>query len=298
MRFYLLLLLGFLRVSASLGQDHYYRPGMSFIPGTYDFHLKDGNGLRGQLVRIDSTMYLIRTPEGREQSVPVKDIVRADLVGGTLRIGSHYPNGFPFRLLFFPTAIPVEKKRFHYQNSYGLFSRADFGLTRNWSVGLGFYTLRPPTFFTLATKLGTRLTPRIRVALNAQYIGMRAREQGLTQLGLVQGIATIGNEQRNFTLGLGTLFSVRGVASSGVVTIGYARKITPDLTFINQNNILLNQEIDPQYTFLTGMSSAGVRFNRRRHAFDLAALLPVYNVNRLVRTTVFPFLSYQVKFGK
>ncbi|MGA0558642.1 hypothetical protein ACO2Q8_18420 [Larkinella sp. VNQ87] len=296
--FYLSVFLVFWGISSSWSQDVYYEPGQAHIPGTYDFVLKNGNIIRGQFVRRDSVSYLIRTKKEGDQLLPIHDILRADLVGGTLRSGPDFPNGFPFRLYFMPTAYNLEKRSLYFQSSYVLFSRLDVGITKHWSVGTTFQTLSPQNFHTVSTKLGTRLTSRSHIALNMQYIGIRLNERLLTKIGLAQGIVTVGNSDRNITVGAGVTFSRQGIASSGVVTIGYVRKITPDLTFISQNNILVGDAIEPQYTYLTGLSSAGLRFNRRRHAFDTALLLPIYINDGLVRTSPVPYLSYMVRIGK
>ncbi|GAB3338624.1 hypothetical protein GCM10027299_50900 [Larkinella ripae] len=296
--FYLLIFLGMLMVSGAKAQDVYYEPGQSHIPGTYDFVLKNGTSIRGQFVRRDSASYLIRTKKEGDRLLPANDIVRADLVGGTLGSGPDYPNGFPFRLFFMPTAYSAEKKSLYFQSSYVLFSRLDVGLTKHWSVGTTFQTLSPQNFHTFSTKVGTRITPRSQIALNIQYIGIRLNERLLTRIGLAQGLVTVGNAERNITVGAGVTFSHQGLASSGVVTIGYVQKLTPDLTFISQNNILIGEAIEPQYTYLTGLTSAGLRFNRRRHAFDTALLMPIYSNNGLIRPSPLPYLSYMVRIGK
>lgn len=295
---YRCIILGFLLLTKGWAQDVYYEPGHAHIPGTYNFVLKNGTILRGQFVRRDSASYLIRTKKDGDQLLAVADIVRADLVGGTLRSGPDFPNGFPFRLYFMPTAYMPEKRSLYLQNSYVLFSRVDVGLTKHWSVGTTFQTLSPQNFHTLSTKVGAKLTARSHAALSVQYIGIRLNERLLTRMGLAQGLVTVGGEERNITVGAGVTFSHQGLASSGVVTIGYVRKITPDLTFISQNNILIGEAIEPQYTYLSGLTSVGFRFNRRRHAFDTALLMPVYNENGLMRTSPLPYLSYQVRIGK
>ncbi|RAK00401.1 hypothetical protein [Larkinella arboricola] len=295
---YLCVCLGILLVTKARAQDVYYEPGHARIPGTYNFVLKNGTVLRGQFVRRDSASYLIRTKKDGDQLLAISDIIRADLVGGTLRSGPDFPNGFPFRLYFMPTAYMPEKRSLYLQNSYVLFSRIDVGVTRHWSVGTTFQTLSPQNLHMFSTKFGTRLTARSRAALSVQYMGIRLNERLLTRMGLAQGLVTVGDEERNVTVGAGVTFSRQGLASSGVVTIGYVRKITPDLTFISQNNILIGEAIEPQYTYLSGLTSAGFRFNRRRHSFDTALLLPVYNEKGLMRTSPLPYLSYQVRIGK
>ncbi|WP_234734004.1 hypothetical protein [Tellurirhabdus bombi] len=292
------LMVMWLMVSVAWGQDVYYEPVRSMIPGTYNFQLKDGSQLRGQLLKNDSATYFIRTFEGIDRVMPIHDIVRADLIGGTFRNVPSYQNGFPFRLLFMPTAVPLERRRLYYQNSYFIMSRFDVGLTKHWSMGVGFHNLNPKSFYTLATKLGARITPKMHVGVTAQYLGMQLTESIPAHFALVQGIVTVGTAERNVTIGAGTTFAGRQFGSSGIVTIGFVKKIAPDLTFINQNNILIGERIDPGYVSLTGITTAGLRFDRRRHAFDLAALLPIYSHQRLIRTSVLPYGSYQIRFGK
>lgn len=280
------------------GQDVYYDPIRTMIPGTYEFQLADGSRLRGQLVRNDSAVYHIRTREGLDKQVSMSDIVRADLIGGTFRLVPSHPNGFPFRLHFMPTAYMPEKKRLYYQNALLIMSKVDVGVTRHWSVGAGFHNLRPHDFFTLSTKLGTKVTEKMRIGLQGQYLSLRVSEQSNVRFTLVQGLVTVGGPERNITVGVGATLSEGGLGTSGVATIGYVRKVAPDLTLVNQNTIFIGESVDPQFTYLSGISTFGLRFDRRRHAFDLAAMLPVYTVNRLIRTTVLPYGSYQIRIGR
>jgi len=108
----------------------------------------------------------------------------------------------------------------------------------------------------------------------------------------------VGEGHRNLTVGAGVTVSQAGLGTSGVLTIGYVRKVAPDLTFINQNMILIGERVDPRIVSMTGLLSAGLRFDRRRHAFDLAGMLPVYSHNRKLHTTLLPYGSYQVRIGK
>lgn len=287
-----------LLVTTSWAQDVYYEPGRVFLPGTYEFHLKDGTRLRGQVVRNDSATFLVRTRENVDQTLRINDLIRADLIGGTFRHVPSYQNGFPFRMLFSQTALPLERRRIYYQNSCVIVSRVDIGLTRNWSIGGGLHNLRPNDFYTLSTKISTRLRPRMHLAVSAQYINIRVTESLFNRLGLVQGLVTVGEAQRNLTVGAGVTISQYGHVSSGVVTIGYVRKIAPDLTLISQNHVLVGEVVDPRFVYLSGLSTAGLRFDRHRHAFDIAALMPVYSLNRRLFASVLPYVSYQVRFGK
>jgi len=164
-------------------QDVYYEPIRAMIPGTYEFQLKDGSRLRGQLVMNDSASYLIRTGKAPDQRIAIGDILRADLVGGTFRHVPGHPNGFPFRLLFTQTAIPLERRRLYYQNCYLFISRLDVGLTRHWSVGGGFHTLRPGDFSTFSTKVSTQIAPKTRLAMSLQYVCLRVTESVMTRFG-------------------------------------------------------------------------------------------------------------------
>lgn len=75
-------------------------------------------------------------------------------------------------------------------------------------------------------------------------------------------------------------------------TFGLVRKVSPSLSFISENHIFIGRRVDTNLSL-----SGGVRFNRRRHSFDVAVLFPfISGGNNTI--FLFPFASYQLRIGK
>lgn len=295
----LLLLLPLLAVA----QDDYYQPGKQSAPTkrTYSILLKDGTQLRGELVRQDSSEAVIRTPNLGEVRLKSDQIVRMEQVGAQAD-GNYFPNLFPQTMRIAPTAFSAEKGRVYYRNYLLYFSQFEYGITDNWSVGTTFFSFVPTALFSLNTKVSLPVSGRVRLGINAQYAAIRSdgfivngSRGSLEGIGYVQGIVTTGDRRNNTTYGLGWSVSNGELSRNFVATFGLVRKINPKLSFITENFVLLGRgTID-----FAGVLSAGIRFDRRRHAFDLAAYIPfVIGSRNLGLVTFAPYGSYHLRIGK
>ena len=267
---YALLLLPF----CSVAQDDYYpKKGQSTKPSprpVYTIVLKDGTELRGELLRQDSTEAVIRTKNLGEVRLRSDQIVRIEQQD-VREPGGTYVNLFPQTMRMAPTAFSAEKGRAYFRN-YGLsLSQFEYGMTDNWSVGTTFYSFLPTNLFSFNTKVSFPVGNRLRLGVNAQYIAARF-DGSLEGFGYVQGIVTTGDRQNNTTYGLGATVSNGQVSSNLVGTFGLVRKVSPKLTFISENFVLIGGGTRVSFA---GMLSGGIRFDRRRHAFDLAAYIPI-----------------------
>lgn len=272
-------------------QDEYYQKKPAAKP-TYSVVLKDGTQLRGELVRQDSAEAVIRTSNLGEVRVPSNQIVRIEQIGARAE-GEGYPNLFPQTMRLAPTAFSAEKGRLYYRNYYLYISQFEYGVTDNWSVGATFYSFLPTNLFSLNTKVSLPVSDRVRLGINAQYAAVRF-DNVLEGIGYVQGIVTTGDRQNNTTFGLGWSVSGGEVSRNVVGTFGLVRKVSPKLSFITENFVLIGSgNVD-----FVGVLSGGIRFDRRRHAFDLAAYIPLI-IGRNITTpvTLIPFGSYHLRIG-
>ncbi len=295
--FTLLLLLPLL----SAAQNEYYQPTKPPAPATrtYRIVLKDGTQLRGELIRQDSTEAVIRTKNIGEVRLRADQIVRMEQEG--IQVETEvYPNLFPQTMRLTPTALLAEKGRVYYRNYLLYFSQFEYGINNNWSVGTTFFTFAPTNLFSLNTKVSFPVSSRVRLGLNAQYAGVRIDgflfNNGLyADIGYVQGIVTTGDRQNNTTYGLGWSVANGDLSQNVIGTVGLVRKVSPKLTFISENLILFGSSSAQFAALLSG----GIRFDRRRHAFDLAAYIPlVVERNRNLTLTLSPFASYHLRIGK
>ena len=174
----------------------------------------------------------------------------------------------------------------------------EYGITDNWCVGASVYPSLLIRAFSLSTKVSTPLSDRVRVGVQAQYAGLQFILSDGEGIGYVQGLVTTGDRQNNTTYGLGWSLSGGGLSRNVVGTFGLVRKISPKLTFISENFALFGSGINRAVDF-AGLLSGGVRFDRRRHAFDVALYVPLLISPRIRPTfTVFPFGSYHLRIGR
>ena len=162
-------------------------------------------------------------------------------------------------------------------------------------MGTTFYSFLPTNAFSLNTKVSLPVSSRVRLGLNAQYAAIRF-DGFLEGISYVQGIVTTGDRQNNTTYGVGATVSNGQVSNNLVGTFGLVRKVSPKLTFITENFVLLGGKTNVDFA---SMLSAGIRFDRRRHAFDLAAYVPIiFDRDFRGPVTFAPFGSYHLRIGK
>lgn len=296
---FLLLSLPFLATA----QDDYYKNKP--VERTYTITLKDGTQLRGELVRQDSAEAIIRTRNLGEVRVQASQIVRMEQVGAETESETGiYPNIFSQTMRLSPTAFSAEKGRLYYQNYFLYFSQFEYGISDNISVGTTFFTFLPTALFSLNAKFTAPVGQRVRLGIQAQYASIGAdgilfnginAVNARAGLGYLQGIVTTGDRQNNTTFGLGWSVSNGELSRNVVGTFGLVRKVSPRLSFITENFVLFGAGS----VSFAGVLSGGIRFDRRRHAFDLAAYVPVV-IGRNVSSTFFliPFASYHLRFGQ
>ncbi|GAB4013758.1 hypothetical protein GCM10028808_34000 [Spirosoma migulaei] len=287
----------------AVAQDDYYQKKNTTTPvkHPYTILLKDGTQLRGELLRQDSTEAVIRTKNLGEVRLKSDQIVRIEQESVQAE-GTGFPNLFSQTMRLAPTAFSAEKNKLYYRNYFLYFSQFEYGITDNWSVGTTFFTFLPTAIFSLSTKVSLPVSNRVRLGISAQYMGVRSNGllgnngNGTVEgIGYVQGIVTTGDRQNNTSYGLGWSVSNGELSRNIVGSFGLVRKVSPKLSFISENFVLFGSgAVD-----FSGVLSAGVRFDRRRHAFDLAAYIPII-IGRNISTpiTFVPYASYHIRIGK
>jgi hypothetical protein len=290
-----------LPILAIAQEDEYYQKKRESTPvkPTYKVVLKDGTQLRGELIRQDSAGVVIRTSNLGEVRLQSEQIVLLEQLGARVE-GETYANVFPQTMRLAPTALSAEKGRVYFRNYMFYLSQFEYGITDNWSVSTTFFTFAPTNLFSLNTKVSFPVSNRVRLGVNAQYAAVRFNDflfnNGVfADIGYLQGIVTTGDRQNNTTYGLGWSIANGDVSRNFIGTFGLVRKVSAKLTFITENFVLFGNR---DGTFAS-LLSAGIRFDRRRHAFDLAVYTPLIFERNSAATFVFtPLASYHLRLGK
>ncbi|MEZ0610556.1 hypothetical protein ACAW74_18725 [Fibrella sp. WM1] len=267
-------------------------------PGQYVITLVDGTVLRGEVLSQDTDRVFVKTTNIGTVYVPAAQVVRMERGNvRQTRPGLHpaegYPNLFPQYLNFTPTAYQAERGRVYYRNTMVYGNQLDAGLTDNWSVGAGFFLYPFVGVGWLSTKLSVPLGPRARIGAQAQYFfGGFTFADAQFGTAYLQGLLSLGEPQNNVTLGIG--MSTEGGIAAQLLTVGIVRKVGPLVTFISENQLFVNVSGGTLLKL-----SGGVRFDRRRHSFDLTGNVPLYLGNRVGNIFIFfPTASYQLRLGQ
>lgn len=261
---------------------------------TYEFVLKDGTRIIGQLLDQSKESYIIKTPNFgtiKLANNQVSSMTLIDQSGSKNPNSTTYENQFGFKYFIFPTAIPVEKKNWYYTNQYLFISNFTYGITKHLSASLSFFTFVPTSFLSPSIKITVNPDSKVKFAINGQYLFVR----GTTNNNAVflQGIITSGDQHNNFTFAVGKFVSNQGGDEGSIITIGFVKKVSPKLTVISENNILIGKNS----TINTGgLLSAGLRFDRRTHSFDLGLLVPTSGLDR--NLNLIPYLGFNLKLSK
>ncbi|UHG89048.1 hypothetical protein [Spirosoma oryzicola] len=315
------------------------RPTTS-APSYSVFYLKDSTRLEGRFVRRDSTMITVRKRNGQltyfePELLHRVDSTVVDTVPGA-DSGRTFSNQFSPWLLIGQTAYNPKKGQFYYRNKWVLLNEFQYGITRNWSVGVGVATPIPWLYrsaydayygsgsvlnnsFQLKSKLSASIGRKFRVGLNVSYQPNTYRYSYSKRAWTFQALASIGTSQRNVTLGYGlinrgkqpvyqywssmypTPYTLERIPDQSFLTLGLVQKVLPNLTLLSDNRINLGQ----RYYFYddTGERatlSFALRLDRRRHSFDLGAYSLIYRNNYSwdgKNVRVIPYIGYNLLLG-
>lgn len=284
-----------LLTTAALAQTDYYRKEQPKpTRRQYVITLQDGSQLRGELIRQDSLEAVIKTSNLGQVVVKASQItsmVAVDASSPAMN-AEGYPNLFPQYMLISPTAFQAERGKLYFRTVDAAFSQFDYGINNNWSVGVGFFTFDPTLLFALRTKVSFPVGDRLRLGVQGQFGSGRTLLDnkfvgGVTYL---QGIASIGTSQHNVTVGIGAIRFYNQFSTGQLLTIGTVQKVSPVLTFIGEINTAIGQYSDTNLAV-----SGGLRFDRKRHAFDLSASFSIPTGGGF---PIIPLVAYQLRIGK
>ncbi len=283
--------------STSYGQSEVIAPDT--VITAVQIILTNGKKIEGTILAKSREFLLVRTTKSDTIQIEPKKIL------GIVPIQSNEANKefpefetqFGFKYFLFNTAIPVGEKKWFYSNQYLIISNFNYGITKKLSAGISFFTFNPTTLFSPKLKFTFNPEAKVKLAITAQYLYVQIWKSSTGyenfNYGFVQAIMTIGNKN-NFTLSVGKAISKSGLDQGYVATIGLAKRISPTLSLITENNILIGTDRH----FTLGLLSAGLRLDRKKHSFDFGVFAFAI-VDRLdVFTRPLPFISYNLKLSR
>lgn len=150
----------------------------------------------GKLIEVDETNYTLQSELIGEFKIPRDKIVGVEILEGEGEMSTS-PNAT--RYFFAPSAIPIEKGEGYYHNAYLLSNSANFGITKNFSLGGGVVI---PLLFYVTPKVGFKVRKNLYVGTGL-IAATTIIPDALISGGIPFGLVTVGNMENNFTAGVG-----------------------------------------------------------------------------------------------
>lgn len=291
---YCLLLLFSCSFLLSYGQD-LERSKEDSVIAMYEFTLKDGSRIVGKIQDQNKDSYTIETTNFGTIRIASNQVVSIVLITdkySKTRTTGGFDNQFGHKYFIMPSAIPIEKNKWHFNNQFLYFSGFSYGISKRVSAGLTFFTFVPTFFVSPSIKLTINPDSKTKFAIRGQYFFVNGDTRN--NLGFFQAIVTSGNSQNNVTLSVGKFVSDRGVNDISLVTFGFVKKLSSKLSVISENNIIIGTNTAASRNF--GLLSGGFRFDRRMHAFDLGVYIPTASLG--TRLLLIPYVGFNLKLNK
>ena len=250
----------------------------SSIPGPNELSLivmKGESGLRyvGSVIEKNERELTIMTDEGTKITILLSNILDIRAIPKSLiQDGEYwYPNPNDSRYLFAPSAFNLKKGEGYYQNTYLFINSFNYGITDNFSMGLGFEFLSTfgslgngsfdPIFF-VTPKYSTQVSENMRVGVGV-LVGKITDNIG--GFGVSYGLVTYGNSEHNATLGLGFGLFDGQLRSDPVITISGMTRLSRRISLVTENWFF------PADVY-RGIISYGIRFFGETMSVDLALM--------------------------
>lgn len=242
------------------------------ISKEYQITLTDGNMVTGKVLSASSTEIVIQTSNMGDITIKRENIRSLVLLSSKDAQKRWFPNPNTTRYYFGPTGRNLKKGEGYFQNVLLTTNLAHYGITDFFSIGGGFefislFSGHPVIILT--PKVGFDISNNFSVGGGLFYVNIAALADDLSGSGggIAYGAATVGNDNTHGTLGLGWFFGGGEAASSPVVTISGAARLSKRFGLVTENWILpkLGLFEDEKNIFVI---TYGVRFIGERSTFD------------------------------
>ncbi|SMO38914.1 hypothetical protein [Gracilimonas mengyeensis] len=259
----------------------------------YRITTNDGNHFVGSIVDDNALEIVLKTKEFGEITIQRSNISKMEEYesGKNKSDGYWFENPHPTRYLFGTNAIRQEKGSYYFQNTWVFFNNINAGLTENISLGVGFV----PLILIGAESFPIWVQPKVSIPFAKDNLhiaagGLFGEVIGLETggFGYGYGIMTVGNIDKNFSLGLGYGFADGEWSRTPYISLGGMLRMTRKMSLVTENYIF--SAGNENY----GILSVAIRAGGENFAIDYG----------LIRTTDemdyigIPWLGVTIPFGK
>ncbi len=262
---------------------------------TYQITTFDGNIYIGNIIKRDSSFYLLKTENLGEITLYNRDIKRVkELEKLVVKDGRYWlENPQSTRHFWSPNGYGLKKGEGYYQNVWVLFNQVAYGVTDYFSIGGGML----PLFIFAGASTPVWITPKFSIPVkkdkfNLGVGGLFGSVIGETDatFGIVYGSGTIGSRDGNISLGLGWGFAAGDWMSTPMINLAGMIRTGPRGYVISENYYI---DTGDDYILLL---SIGGRQIIKSVGLDYGAVVP-FN-NDMDSFVIVPWLGLTVPFGK
>lgn len=259
----------------------------------YRVETMDGNVLTGTIVSEDSERIILRVESVGDVTIQRSNIRTMTLLDpARMRDGVFWhTNPQATRYFFAPNAIGLEKRKGYYQNTWILFNNVNYGVSDNFSIGGGIV----PMFLFGVSATPAWILPKVTIPISEDtfHLGAGAMLGGLIGvdsdlLGLFYGVGTLGDRDRNLTVGIGYGYAGSEVSKTPLINVSGMVRTGRRVYLLTENYFIPEAGVN-------GIISFGARWTSESFAVDFGLFRPLEDAGGLIGI---PWLGVTLPFGR
>ena len=209
---------------------------------TYYIGTIDGGQFMGTIISKNDREYLIETKDKGKMYIPKYVITEIKAANETNRVNGNLfpPNPHPSRYFYAPSAFPVEEGNGYINCTYYLLYQAQYGLTKNISIGGTMTVLGMPALFNV--KWSQKIKDKLYMSLGGQIGKTWWSSDGQT-IGVGFANLTYGTEETNITVNGG--YGFYGKNHIDIVSASAIHRISKKLSILAEVWTILQPNYNP-----------------------------------------------------
>lgn len=252
---------------------------------------RDGSVIQGELISESDSELVVRTTSSGDVTVQKSTIVRRIVLSSrAFRNGEYwYENPQSTRYFFVPNAMGLPKGRGYYQNIWLFFNNVNYGVTDNFSMGVGIV----PMFLFGVSETPIWILPKLSIPVVSDdfHIAAGAMIGGVVgegSFGIFYGMTTYGNRDNNISLGLGYGYAGDEISNTPVVTVAGMYRFSKRWYFVTDNYFFPGASDG-------GLLNFGMRWAAERVAVDFS-LTRILTTDEDLDYIGFPLVGVSIPF--
>lgn len=255
---------------------------------------RDGNEYLGKVLEQNNDQIIIQTEKLGVLTIRLIEVVKIDQVRSAQMKNNTYwfENPQSTRYLWGPNGYGLKKGEGYYQNIWVLFNQFSVGVTDHFSLGGGII----PLFLFAGTSTPAWFTPKVSIPVkdNKVNIGAGGLFGGVlgepaSGFGIMYGILTLGDRDKNLSLGMGYGYAGGAWGSHPAISVSAMIRTGARGYFLTENYYLSAAESG------VVLLSVGGRRIIKKTGLDFGILIPSDTGGSLL---AIPWLGLTVPFGQ